>query len=103
MDRHTAEPTVASLPGAKADEWVEYHKRAAAPSTYVYPFVWDTQAPAEGPFCTDVDGNVLMDFTSHVASAPLGYNHPTLCDRLSDFGAGTSAGGARLVGSRPTS
>jgi len=85
MDRTTAEPQVERLPGERAAEWVEYHHTTAAPSTYVYEFVWDLSGPATGPFCTDVDGNVLMDFTSHVAAAPLGYNHPTLMDRLREF------------------
>lgn len=52
--------------------------RYAAPSTYVPQFVWDRKAPATGPFCTDVDGNVIMDFVNHVASSPLGYNNPDL-------------------------
>ena len=85
MDRHTATPEVADLPGDRAREWVDYHHESAAPSTYVYEFVWDRTAPAEGPFCTDVDGNVLMDFTSHVAAAPLGYNNPKIMDPLSEF------------------
>jgi 4-aminobutyrate aminotransferase len=85
MDRETAEPRVDSIPGERAREWVEYHHRFAAPSTYVYGFVWDHTAPAEGPFCTDVDGNVLLDFTSQVASAPLGYNNPKILDPLREF------------------
>ncbi|MDB2274698.1 aminotransferase class III-fold pyridoxal phosphate-dependent enzyme [Halorubrum ezzemoulense] len=85
MDRDTATPAVADLPGERAREWVDYHHESAAPSTYVYEFVWDRTAPAEGPFCTDVDGNVLMDFTSHVAAAPLGYNNPLIMDRLAEF------------------
>ena len=85
MDRDTATPAVDDLPGERAREWVEYHHESAAPSTYVYEFVWDRTAPAEGPFCTDVDGNVLMDFTSHVAAAPLGYNNPLIMDRLAEF------------------
>ncbi|ELZ24909.1 aminotransferase class-III [Halosimplex carlsbadense 2-9-1] len=85
MDRDTAEPAVSSIPGERAREWVEYHHESAAPSTYVYDFVWDYTEPAEGPFCTDVDGNVLMDFTSHVAASPLGYNNPKLMDRMAEF------------------
>jgi 4-aminobutyrate aminotransferase len=85
MDRETAEPRVESLPGERATEWVNYHHRSAAPSTYVFDFVWDLSGEAEGPFCTDVDGNVLMDFTSHVAAAPLGYNNPKIMDRLEAF------------------
>ncbi|QIB74781.1 aminotransferase class III-fold pyridoxal phosphate-dependent enzyme [Halogeometricum borinquense] len=85
MDRDTATPQVDSLPGDNAREWVEYHRSNAAPSTYVYDFVWDISSDAEGPFCTDVDGNVLLDFTSHVAAAPLGYNNPKIMDRLREF------------------
>ncbi|WP_049893831.1 aminotransferase class III-fold pyridoxal phosphate-dependent enzyme [Halogranum rubrum] len=85
MDRHTAEPDVTAMPGERAREWVEYHHRSAAPSTYVYDFVWDLSGDAEGPFCTDVDGNVLLDFTSHVAAAPLGYNNPKIMDKLREF------------------
>ncbi|MGM0606125.1 MAG: aminotransferase class III-fold pyridoxal phosphate-dependent enzyme [Halobacteriota archaeon] len=85
MDRETAEPAVTTLPGEHANRRVEAHHRVAAPSTYVYEFVWDSAAEADGPFCTDVDGNVLMDFTSHVAAAPLGYNNPKIVDRLAEF------------------
>ncbi|WP_232702346.1 aspartate aminotransferase family protein [Halobacterium wangiae] len=85
MDRDTAEPSVRSLPGEKAERWVNYHHEHAAPSTYVYEFVWDITEEADGPFCTDVDGNVLMDFTSHVAAAPFGYNNPKITERLEEF------------------
>ena len=85
MDRETAEPTVEQLPGPVASELIDYHHQAAAKTTYVYDFVWDITADAEGPFCTDADGNVLLDFTSHVAAAPLGYNNPLLMDKLREF------------------
>jgi len=85
MDRESAEPTVRELPGPRARDRVEYHHRFAAPSTYVYEFVWDTIADAAGPFCTDADGNVLLDFTSHVGAAPLGYNNPLVLDRMREF------------------
>ncbi|WP_134669843.1 class-III pyridoxal-phosphate-dependent aminotransferase [Halorussus marinus] len=87
MDRHTAEPTVEQMPGERAKAWSEHHHQFSAPSTYVYDFVWDMTADAEGPFCTDVDGNVLLDFTSHVAAAPLGYNNPKIMDEIREFGA----------------
>jgi len=60
-------------PGPNARRWVEYHRRYAARSTYHEGFVWDRSKPAVGPFCTDVDGNVILDFVSHVASSALGY------------------------------
>ena len=86
MDRDTVEPTVRDMPGARARKWAEHHRSTAAKSTYVYDFVWDASAEAEGPFCTDVDGNVLLDFTSHVAAAPLGYNNPKIVERAREFG-----------------
>jgi len=85
MDRETAEPRVDAIPGPRARELVDRHHEVAAPSTYVFDFVWDRSADAAGPFCTDVDGNVLLDFTSHVAAAPLGYDNPHVLDRLREF------------------
>ncbi|WP_135302869.1 class-III pyridoxal-phosphate-dependent aminotransferase [Haloarcula amylovorans] len=85
MDRDTAEPTVDSFPGPRARDRASRHAAVAAPSTHVYEFVWDPTADAIGPYCTDVDGNVLLDFTSHVAAAPLGYNNPHLLARLDEF------------------
>lgn len=85
MDRDTAVPSVTNLPGERAKQWVDFHHSYAATSTYVYGFVLDANGEAIGPFCTDVDGNVLLDFTSHVASAPLGYNNPLILDRIGDI------------------
>ncbi|WP_435062676.1 aminotransferase class III-fold pyridoxal phosphate-dependent enzyme [Halobaculum sp. EA56] len=85
MDRDTAEVRVTEMPGTRAREYAEYHREVAATSTYVYDFVWDITADAEGPFCTDVDGNVLLDFTSHVAAAPLGYNNPKVTEPMAEF------------------
>lgn len=85
MNRETTTPTVRSMPGERARKWAKRHHDHAAPSTYVYDFVWDPDAEAVGPFCTDIDGNVLMDFTSHVGAAPLGYNNPEIVERLREF------------------
>jgi 4-aminobutyrate aminotransferase len=85
MDRHRTEPQVTEMPGERAREWVEYHQSHAAPSNDVYDFVWDVTDDAVGPFVTDVDGNVLLDFTSHVAAAPLGYNNPKITEPMAEF------------------
>ncbi len=69
------------LPGPLAARWVEFYMKYAPPSTYIYPFVWDVSQPAQGPFCTDPDGNLFMDFYVHVTAAPLGYNHPEVLRR----------------------
>lgn len=85
MDRDRVEPRVESLPGPRAEQWIDYHRQFAAPSTTAYEFVWDLTKEAVGPFCTDVDGNVLLDFTSHVAAAPLGYNNPMVAEKMAAF------------------
>ena len=85
MDRHTAEPTAEGLPGPNAAKWIDFHSEHAAPSEYSHDFVWDVTAEADGPFVTDVDGNVLLDFTCHIGAAPLGYNNEKVLDKLREF------------------
>jgi 4-aminobutyrate aminotransferase len=85
MDRDTVEPQVTSVPGDIAQRVADSHHENAATTTYVCDFVWDYSAPADGPFCTDVDGNILLDFTGHVGAAPLGYNNPKVLDKLEEF------------------
>jgi len=85
MDRETATPDVEAIPGERARELVERYHETAAVSTHVYEFVWQHIAEAVGPFCTDPDGNVLMDFATHVGAAPLGYNNPHLLERMASF------------------
>lgn len=82
MERGSAMPEVSTLPGDVARAWMDRHHRVAAPGEYVHPFVWDVTADATGPWCQDVDGNVFLDFTSHIGAAPLGYNDPTLISKL---------------------
>ncbi len=84
MERSAAIPHIrVRPPGPQSRKWIAYHRAAAARATYVEGFVWDRAAPAVGPFCTDADGNVFLDFASHVGTSPLGYNHPELL-RVSD-------------------
>ena len=85
MNRAAAEPQVTDFPGERAREWVGAYEANAAPSTYAYDFVWDPSKPAIGPFCTDVDGSVFLDFTSHVGAAPLRYNNPLIVEPMAEF------------------
>lgn len=85
MDRDTATPETDSLPGPNAERWISFHAAHVAPSEYSHPFVWDITAEAHGPFVTDVDGNVLLDFTSHIGAAPLGYNNEKILSKLREF------------------
>ena len=84
MHRETAEPTVEHS-GEAAAAWIAAHQDVAAPSEYSHEFVWDVTGDADGPFATDIDGNVIMDFTCHIGAAPLGYNNPKILDKLSEF------------------
>jgi len=85
MDRETATPAVHTLSGPVATREIDRHHTVSAPSEHSHSFVWDATAEATGPFCTDVDGNVFLDFTSHIGAAPLGYNHPRLRAKLAEF------------------
>ncbi len=85
MDRNTAHPDVSTLPGPNGRKWVEFHGANAAPSEYSHEFVWDITREADGPFVTDVDGNVLLDFTCHIGAAPLGYNNEKITSKLREF------------------
>ncbi|MFC7231993.1 aminotransferase class III-fold pyridoxal phosphate-dependent enzyme [Saliphagus sp. GCM10025308] len=85
MDRDTAEPDADVLPGPNAQRWVDFHQAHSAPSEYSHEFVWDITREADGPFVTDVDGNVLLDFTCHIGAAPLGYNNEKILEPLEAF------------------
>ncbi|MBS3176686.1 aminotransferase class III-fold pyridoxal phosphate-dependent enzyme, partial [Candidatus Woesearchaeota archaeon] len=78
MDRDLAKPCVKKFNGPKTRHWNSFHLKYAAPATYHQGFIWDRKKPAIGPFMTDPDGNVFLDFVSHVGSSPLGYNQPEL-------------------------
>jgi 4-aminobutyrate aminotransferase len=114
MDRDTAEPDVGAFPGANARRWIDFHREHAAPSEFSHEFVWDVTADADGPFVTDVDGNVLLDFTCHIGAAPLGYNNEKILAKVREFdlvepmkiagqdvyyGAGATPGDAEFPGS----
>jgi 4-aminobutyrate aminotransferase and related aminotransferases len=85
MNRETAVPAVDSLSGGASEEWIAAHQDVAAPSEYSQEFVWDITGDAHGPFVTDLNDNVVMDFTCHIGAAPLGYNNPKILDKLEGF------------------
>ncbi|WP_049972296.1 aminotransferase class III-fold pyridoxal phosphate-dependent enzyme [Haladaptatus cibarius] len=85
MDRDTEQPDVGAFPGKNAQQWIEFHHEHAAPSEFSHEFVWDVTGEADGPFVSDVDGNVLLDFTCHIGAAPLGYNNEKILGKLREF------------------
>lgn len=81
MNRDTVTPLIKTpLPGPKSKRWSEYHMSHAPEGIYFHDLVWDRSKPAIGPFLTDPDGNIVLDFSSHGAAFPLGYNHPELIE-----------------------
>jgi len=85
MNRETAEPVVDALPGDLVEAWTDAHHDVAAPSEHALEVVWDVTGDSRGPFMTDLDGNVLLDFTCHIGAAPLGYNNPLVLEKLREF------------------
>ena len=78
IDRDAIVPHITQMPGANARKFTAFSKKYAATTTLEEGFVWARDKPALGPWCTDVDGNTILDFASHISSAPLGYNHPEI-------------------------
>jgi 4-aminobutyrate aminotransferase len=85
MNRDSAKTDATAIPGTAARRWVEYSRQHAAPSEHSHDFVWDITREADGPFVTDVDGNVLLDFTCHIGAAPLGYNNEKILGKFQEF------------------
>lgn len=81
MNRDITTPHIKTPPpGPVSKRWTEYHMRNAPEGIYFHDVVWDRSKPAIGPFLTDPDGNVILDFSSHGAAFPLGYNNPELIE-----------------------
>ena len=81
MNRSSLMPSVTTeIPGPNSRKWIDYHMMYAAQATYEDSFVWDRSKPAIGPWAYDPDGNLWLDFASHIAVNAVGYNHPRLVE-----------------------
>jgi 4-aminobutyrate aminotransferase len=74
---------VNDLPGPKSSKILERNKKHNLGWALPYPFIQTNIG--EGCFFEDLDGNVFLDFSSQIASSPLGYNHPTLIEVLNKY------------------
>jgi len=67
-------PKVSSKKGPQAQKIIDLHNQVIMTTTMVpYPLVG---SEAQGALVKDVDGNVYIDFSSAVAVANIGHNHP---------------------------
>ena len=64
------------LPGPRSTKILTKLKRLNLGYNDPYPFVQSNKG--QGCYFSDLDKNLFLDFASHVASNPLGYNHPAL-------------------------
>ena len=62
-----------SLPGPKSKNILDKLKRLNGNITPPYPFVISKNSL--NCYIKDIDNNVFLDFSSQIASSPLGYNH----------------------------
>ncbi len=69
--------------GKKSLSIVKKIHKLAYNSTFVYPLVIKS---GQGCYLEDVDGKRYLDFTSNIASCPLGYNHPELNESIKRYG-----------------
>ncbi len=69
--------------GKKSLSIVKKIHKLAYNSTFVYPLVIKS---GQGCYLEDVDGKQYLDFTSNIASCPLGYNHPELNESIKRYG-----------------
>ena len=80
MSKFEGPNIVTSIPGPRASEFVERHKKAFMASTMVaYPIVG---VEGSGVFVKDVDGNVFLDFAAGIASLPTGHCHPKVVEAV---------------------
>lgn len=99
MNRDTVEPNVKiTPPGPNSRLWTDFHMRHAPEAIYFHDLVWDRSKDAVGPFFTDPDGNIFMDFCSHGAAFPLGYNNSELIEAAQNAARiAPDKGGAEIV------
>lgn len=67
---------------SQSSQIVNKMKKLTYDSTFTYPLVIKN---GYGPFLEDIDGKKYLDFTSNIASCPLGYSHPEILEILKKY------------------
>lgn len=71
------------LPGPASKRMLDKMKLLNGGWNDPYPFIHSGKG--EGSYFKDIDGNTYLDFSSQIATNPLGYNHPDLCRVLKQY------------------
>ncbi len=71
------------IPGSKSKKFLDKVKKLNLAWNHPYPFVHSSNG--SGCYFEDIDGNILLDFGSQIASNPLGYNHPEILSAIKDY------------------
>ncbi len=79
-------------PGPLAYNIISSIKSNCIDSTFAYPLVIKD---GNGCYLEDPDGNIFLDFTSNVGSAPLGYSYPAILDIIKEY---SSNGAHKIAG-----
>ncbi len=69
------------IPGPKGKEFIEIHKKYVATTTNDYSLGFINEK-GKGVYLQDIDGNKILDFSSGVAVANVGYGHQKLMESL---------------------
>lgn len=64
-----------AVPGPRTQELRARHARHQDPRTV---FVYQDAQQSLGNYLVDVDGNTFLDIYTHIATIPVGYNHPAM-------------------------
>jgi 4-aminobutyrate aminotransferase len=78
---------VRELPGPRSSKILDRNKKYNLGWAKPYPFIQSNEG--EGCYFKDIDGNTFLDFSSQIASNPLGYNHPDLLKTLEKYSRAT--------------
>ncbi|MBN1170262.1 aminotransferase class III-fold pyridoxal phosphate-dependent enzyme [Candidatus Micrarchaeota archaeon] len=72
-----------AVPGPKSLRILKKLEQKNGAWSVAYPLVFSGRG--EGAYCEDIDGNCFLDFSSQIASNPMGYNHPELIEVLKSY------------------